>query len=196
MAARAVAGGNAVEIIGRDAAKAKALAGALGGGATVGTAGTAPAGDIVILAVPYASAAPVVAQYGDALAGKVIVDITNPFNPELHRACHPRRQFRRAGDRQGRRRRRTCREGVQHPLRDVLAAGSAEGRPLDVFIAGDDAQAKAQRVSVHLEPRTAPAGRRAAAHGAGTGERGPAGAGPHDPLVKHTNFALGVTILG
>ena len=48
--ARAVEGGNAVEVIGRDAAKAKDLAAALGGGATAGTFGTAPAGDIVILA--------------------------------------------------------------------------------------------------------------------------------------------------
>ena len=39
LAGRALAGGNAVEIIGRDPAKAKALAAALGG-ATVGTAGT------------------------------------------------------------------------------------------------------------------------------------------------------------
>ena len=61
LADRALAGGNAVEVIGRDAAKAKDLAAALGGGATVGTFGAAPAGDIVILAVPYASAAAVVA---------------------------------------------------------------------------------------------------------------------------------------
>ena len=58
--ARAVEGGNAVEVTGRDAAKAKDLAAALGGGATAGTFGTAPAGDIVILAVPYTSAVPVV----------------------------------------------------------------------------------------------------------------------------------------
>jgi predicted dinucleotide-binding enzyme len=32
------------------------------------------------VAVLYANVAPVVAQYGDALAGKVIVDISNPFN--------------------------------------------------------------------------------------------------------------------
>ena len=78
--ARAVQGGNAVEVMGRDAAKAKDLAAALGGGATAGAFGTAPAGDIVILAVPYTGAVPVVAQYGDALAGKVIIDITNPVS--------------------------------------------------------------------------------------------------------------------
>ena len=80
IAARAVQGGNAVELTGRDAAKAKDLAAALGG-ATTGTFGTAPAGDIVILAMPYASAAPAVSQYGDALAGRVIIDISNPFDP-------------------------------------------------------------------------------------------------------------------
>jgi predicted dinucleotide-binding enzyme len=66
LAGRALAGGNAVEIVGRDPVKAKELAAALGG-ATVGMTDTAPAGDIVILAVPYASAATVVSQYGDAL---------------------------------------------------------------------------------------------------------------------------------
>jgi 8-hydroxy-5-deazaflavin:NADPH oxidoreductase len=81
LGALALEGGNAVEVIGRDAAKAADLAGALGVGATTGRIGTAPAGDIVILAVPYDSAAPVVSQYGDALADKVIVDISNPFNP-------------------------------------------------------------------------------------------------------------------
>src|ERR1700730_12949034 len=79
---RGVEAGHAAEVIGRDAAKTKDLAAALGGGATAGTFGTAPAGDIVILAVPYAAAVPVVAQYGDALAGKVIIDISNPFNAD------------------------------------------------------------------------------------------------------------------
>jgi 8-hydroxy-5-deazaflavin:NADPH oxidoreductase len=73
-------GGNTVEVIGRDAAKD--LAAALGDGAAAGMFGSAPAGDIVMLAVPYASAVPVVAQYGDALVGKVIIDITNPMNAD------------------------------------------------------------------------------------------------------------------
>jgi predicted dinucleotide-binding enzyme len=80
--ARAVKGGNDVEVSSRDAAKAETLARTLGGGATAGTFGAAPVGDIVILAVLYAGAVPVVAQYGDALAGKVIVDVTNPFNAD------------------------------------------------------------------------------------------------------------------
>src|ERR1700684_216168 len=82
IAARAVQGGNAVEVTGRDQAKARDLAAALGGGTAAGTFGTAPAGDIVILAVPYTAAVPVVAQYGDALAGKVIIDISNTFTAD------------------------------------------------------------------------------------------------------------------
>ena len=77
----AVAGGNTVEVMGRDQSKADDLAKALGGGATAGTWGAVPAGDIVITALLFASVVPVVAEYADALAGKVcIVDISNPFN--------------------------------------------------------------------------------------------------------------------
>src|SRR3984885_8832312 len=78
----AVAGGNTVEVIGRDQAKAADLAKTLGGSATAGEVGAVPAGDIVIVALKYADVRPVVTQYCDALADKVIVDISNPFNAE------------------------------------------------------------------------------------------------------------------
>ena len=77
----ALKGGKTVEIVGRDAAKSEAQAQALGDGATTGTWGAAPSGDIVILAVLFETAVEVVGQFGDALEGKIIVDITNPFNP-------------------------------------------------------------------------------------------------------------------
>src|SRR5476651_2371343 len=75
--------GHTVEVISRDPAKARALADKLGAGATIGTYGAAPAGDIVILAVPYGGAAAAVADFGNALDGKVIIDITNPVAPDL-----------------------------------------------------------------------------------------------------------------
>jgi predicted dinucleotide-binding enzyme len=78
--ALALGGGNTVEIISRDAAKAGALAGELGDGARTGTWGAAPAGDIVVLAVLFQTAVSVVDRFGDALDGKIIIDITNPFN--------------------------------------------------------------------------------------------------------------------
>jgi NADPH-dependent F420 reductase len=37
-------------------------------------------GDIVVLAVPYPAVADVIAQRGESLAGKVVVDITNPLD--------------------------------------------------------------------------------------------------------------------
>jgi len=144
--ALAVKGGNAVEVIGRDQAKAKDLAAALGDGATAGTWGVAPTGDIVILAVLYANAVPVVTRYGDALAGKIIVDITNPFNASvtgmaiaddtsvaqmIAKAAPTSAQVVKA---------------FNTLFREVLAAGD----PVDVFIAGDDAQAKAS-VSAFIE---------------------------------------------
>ena len=77
----AVAGGNTVEVIGRDQPKAAELAKTLGGDTTAGEFGAVPAGDIVIVALGYANVVPVVIQYGDALAGKVVVDLCNPVNP-------------------------------------------------------------------------------------------------------------------
>jgi hypothetical protein len=49
----AVAGGNTVEVMGRDRSKAENLAKTLGEGAATGAWGAVPAGDIVILALLY-----------------------------------------------------------------------------------------------------------------------------------------------
>jgi predicted dinucleotide-binding enzyme len=195
LADRALAGGNAVEIIGRDPAKANELAAALDG-ATVGTAGTAPAGDIVILAVPYASAAAVVSEYGDALRGKVIIDITNPVTPDFKGFVTPE------GSSGAQEIAKAAPAGA-HVVKafntlfsNVLKVGSAEGRPLDVFIAGDDAQAKAHVSkfieSLGLHPMDAgPLPMARALENAGLLELA-----LMTHVVKHTNFALGVTILG
>lgn len=37
-------------------------------------------GDIVVLAVPYPALASIAKQYGDQLAGKTVIDITNPLD--------------------------------------------------------------------------------------------------------------------
>jgi 8-hydroxy-5-deazaflavin:NADPH oxidoreductase len=39
-------------------------------------------GDIVVLAVPYPAVADIIAERGEQLAGKIVVDITNPLNFE------------------------------------------------------------------------------------------------------------------
>ncbi|MEE4591047.1 NADPH-dependent F420 reductase [Streptomyces sp. DSM 41524] len=194
LADRALAGGNAVEIIGRDPAKATELAAALGG-ATVGTAGAAPAGDIVILAVPYGSAAAVVSEYGDALHGKVIIDITNPVSPDFQGFVTP------DGSSGAQEIAKAAPAGA-HVVKafntlfsHVLAAGPAQGRLLDAFIAGDDTQAKA-RVSAFIESlglRPMDIGQLPMARALENVGLLQLGLVAHS--VKHTNFFLGVSIL-
>lgn len=152
IAARAVAGGNAVELIGRDAGKAEELAAALGGGATVGTFGATPVGDVVVLAVPYASAAAVAARYGDALAGKVIIDISNTFNADATALVTP-------DGTSGAQEIAAAVPAGAHVVKafnTVFGHVLAQGGRLDVFLAGDDAPAKARVVafiqSLELRP--------------------------------------------
>jgi len=137
--ALAVAGGNTVEVIGRDRAKAADLAKALGGSATTGEFGAVPVGDIVIVALLYANVVPVVTQYGDALAGKVIVDISNPFNATADGLAIPddtsiAQEVAKAAP---------ASASVVKAFNTIFGVVLAQGRPLDVFIAGDDARAKA-----------------------------------------------------
>ena len=195
LAGRALAGGNAVEIIGRDPAKAKEFAGALDG-ATVGTAGAAPAGDMVVLAVPYAGAAAVVSEYGDALRDKVIIDITNPITPDFQGFVTP------DGSSGAQEIAKAAPAGAQVVkafnalFSHVLAAGPAEGQTLDVFIAGDDAQAKA-RVSAFIESlglRPMDTGELPMARALENVALLQLGLVTHS--VKHTDFSLGVSILG
>ncbi len=135
----AVAGGNTVEVIGRDQSKSADLAKDLGGSATSGEFGAVPAGDIVIVALLHADVVPVVAKYGDALAGKVIIDISNPFNSDADGLAIPddtsvAQQVAKAAP---------ASASVVKAFNTIFGVVLAQGRPLDVFIAGDDASAKA-----------------------------------------------------
>jgi predicted dinucleotide-binding enzyme len=125
---RAVAGGNAVEIMGRDRAKAADLAQTLGGGTTTGEWGAALAGDIVILALLYDGVVPAVAHYGEALAGKVVVDISN-LQRHVRRAGQPRGDLDRAASRHGGPGERQAGEGVQHRLSPGPREGPARHLP-------------------------------------------------------------------
>jgi predicted dinucleotide-binding enzyme len=137
-AARAAAGGSTVEIIGRDQSKAATLAKALGSGAATGERGAVPAGDIVIVGLLADAVVPAITQFGDALAGKVIIDISNPFNSAAGGLTH-------SGETS------VAQEAAKAPpasasvvkafntiFRHVLETGQPS-----VFLAGDDAQAKA-----------------------------------------------------
>jgi predicted dinucleotide-binding enzyme len=144
IATRALAGGLTVEILGQDAAKAKELAAELGTGVTFGTTADAPQGAIVVLAVPFDAAKSVVSTYGEALAGKTIVDITNPVNFETFdslvvepgtSAAEEIARLAPAGA--------NVVKAFNTTFAGTLVAGESGGQPLDVFIAGDNADATA-----------------------------------------------------
>ncbi|GIL26215.1 NADPH-dependent F420 reductase [Actinocatenispora comari] len=187
---RAVAGGNAVEIMGRDRARAADLAQTLGGGTTTGEWGAAPAGDIVILALLYDGVVPVVAHYGEALAGKVVIDISNPFNATFDGLVH--REETSIAQQAATVAPKSAKlvKAFNTVFRQVLE----KGRP-DIFLAGDDAQAK-KDVAVFVESlglRPLDAGGLTMAHwleGAGVVTVGLANHG-----VGNLDFSLGVTEL-
>jgi predicted dinucleotide-binding enzyme len=143
---RAAKAGHTVEVISRDAAKARALADKLAAGAVTGSYGAAPAGDIVILAVPYSGAAAVVAEYGKALDGKVIIDITNPVSSDATGLVTP-------GGSSGAQEIAKVAPASAHVVKafnTLFGPVLAQRDRLDAFIAADDAQAKA-RVSTFIE---------------------------------------------
>ena len=143
---RAAQHGHTIELMSRNTAKAQALADQIGNGATVGTFGTRPAGDIVIVAVLYAGAVEVVAHYGDALSGKILVDITNPFNADVTGLVTT------AGDSMSQQIAAAAPEGthVVKAFNSILHDVLAQDKPVDVFFAGDGAEGKA-RVAAFLE---------------------------------------------
>jgi 8-hydroxy-5-deazaflavin:NADPH oxidoreductase len=136
---RASKHGHTIELMSRDAAKAQALADQIGNGATVGTFGARPAGEIVILAVLYAGAVEVVASYGDALSGKILVDITNPFNADASGVVTT------PGNSVSDQIAAAAPEGahVVKGLNTIFGGVIAEDKPVDVFFAGDGTEAKA-----------------------------------------------------
>jgi predicted dinucleotide-binding enzyme len=116
IATRVLAGGHAVTLLGTDAGKAEALASELDGDVRTG-------------------------RSGDPLAGKVVVDITNPVDPDTYAPL-------------------TIEEGsvaaqiaakvpgtrvvkaFNTTFAGTLVEGAVAGQPLDVFLAGDDEAAK------------------------------------------------------
>jgi 8-hydroxy-5-deazaflavin:NADPH oxidoreductase len=143
---RAAQHGHTIELISRAPAKAQALADQIGHGASVGTFGAPPAGDIVILAVLYAGAVDVIAKYGDALAGKILVDITNPFNADASGVVTT------PGNSVSQQIAAVAPESahVVKAFNTIFGGVIAEDKPLDAFFAGDDDEAKT-RVSAFLE---------------------------------------------
>ena len=142
IATRALEGGHGVTLLGTERAKAEALAAELPGQARAGAVGDPLNGDVVVLAVWYQAVPDVLARYGDQLDGKVVVDITNPVDPETYapltvEAGSVAQEI--AGTVPGAR----VVKAFNTTFAGTLAEGQVAGTPLDVFLASDDEGAKA-----------------------------------------------------
>jgi predicted dinucleotide-binding enzyme len=138
---RAVAGGNDVQILDRDGAKAAALAKELGA-ASSSTLGDTITGDIVVLALYYEPAKSVAAQYSDALNGKIVVEISNPIDMTNFAGLVVPADSSAAQEIAGIVPSATVVKAFNTTFAGTLVAGEVDGQPLDVWIAGDDAEAK------------------------------------------------------
>jgi predicted dinucleotide-binding enzyme len=104
--------------------------------------GTPVTGDVVILAVPFPAVADVITQRGEQLAGRIVVDITNPLDfetfdslvvsPDSSAAAEIATALPQSG----------VLKAFNTTFAGTLAAGTVGSLPTTVLIAGDDADAK------------------------------------------------------
>jgi predicted dinucleotide-binding enzyme len=142
IATRALAGGNAVTLLGHAPGKAEALAGELSGDVRAGTVGDPISGDVVVLAVWYQALDDILGRYGDQLDGKTVVDITNPVDLDTYAPLTVD-----AGSAAQEIARKAPGAKVVKAFNTTFAGslvdGQVAGEPLDVFVASDDDDAKA-----------------------------------------------------
>ncbi|HWJ52625.1 MAG TPA: NAD(P)-binding domain-containing protein [Propionibacteriaceae bacterium] len=120
------------------------------GGATVDHITTADqgagivTGDIVILAVPYPALQEIVRAYGDQLAGKTVVDITNPVNFETFDSLTVPADSSATAELAAALPLSKVLKAFNTTFATALATKTLGPNPTTVLIAGDDAAAKAE----------------------------------------------------
>ena len=142
LSAAAVAAGHDVAVSATSRESAEDAAAAAGARAAADNADAVNGAEVVVLAIPHAAVAVVAEELGAALAGKVVVDTSNPLNDSYSDLVT-------VGT--------SSAEELQRQLPDasVIKAFNTNfasrhgnptegGAPLDAFIAGDDAKAKAK----------------------------------------------------
>jgi predicted dinucleotide-binding enzyme len=143
IATRLLAGRHEITLLGHEAGEGERLGRELGGSVGAGTVGDPIRDDVVVLAIPYEAVGPVVQQYGDTLSGKVVVDITNPVDWQtLDGLVTPSGSS--AAEEISKSTPEDARvvKAFNTTFAGTLAEGRVAGQPLDVYIAGDDDEAK------------------------------------------------------
>jgi 8-hydroxy-5-deazaflavin:NADPH oxidoreductase len=137
---RAVAGGHEVEIVDRDPAEAKKLADELG--ATAVEPDGRIGGEVVVVAIWYPGTLAAAEQYGDQLGGKVVVDICNPVDTSSFEGLVTSPDSSAAEDLARAAPEARVVKAFNTTFAGTLVAGEAAGQQLDVFLAGEDDDAK------------------------------------------------------
>jgi predicted dinucleotide-binding enzyme len=134
--------GHQVVLAAHDVAKAAEAASAIGALAEGSAALAAGTADVVVIAVPFGAVASVAAEIAPVIAGRVVVDATNPIKPDysgLATGDGPSGAERLAAALPGAR--------VVKAFNTVFAANQgnpgAQGMTLDALYATDDAEARA-----------------------------------------------------
>ena len=99
-------------------------------------------GDIVVLAVPYPALEGIVDARRDQLAGKVVVDITNPLNFETYDSLPVPADGSAAAELAAALPDAKVVKAFNTNFAATLAAGSVGDQPTTVLVAGDDEDAK------------------------------------------------------
>jgi len=147
---RAVAGGHSVTFVGKTLESAQAAAEEVKASAKQGAQASAAnlkdvaLGDVVVLAVWYGSNIEIAKQLGARLKRKTVVDIANPLNSTYDGlATAPNsssaEDVAKAVDSEAK-----VVKAFNTTYAGTLLAGEVDGEPLDVFIAGDDEDAKSK----------------------------------------------------
>ncbi len=137
------AAGHTVSVTARDVAKAASVASQYANVKAVPAAGAAEGQDVVILATGYGDSVPALQSVGN-LQGKVVVDITNPLTADymgltLGHSTSAAEEIAKSVPGA------TLVKAFNTVLAQVLGQGPtlADGSQVTVFVAGDDAAAKA-----------------------------------------------------
>lgn len=138
---RVVAGGHSLTIYDRDVAKAQALATSLGGGSTSAPLSGAIEGDVVIFALPYNTIPEVITSHADSLAGKILVDISNPVNFETFELIPPAGSSGAEEIAKNLPKGATLVKAFNTTFAGTLVQGNVDGKKLDVYVASDNADA-------------------------------------------------------
>ncbi|MCK9792450.1 NAD(P)-binding domain-containing protein [Isoptericola sp. 4D.3] len=139
IAGLALAGGNDVQVVARDVAKAAAVDAAV----TATAFGEPLTGEIVVLALPYPALDDVVSTYGDRLAGRTVVDLTNPLDFATFDALVVPADSSAAAGLAEKLPGATVLKAFNTNFAATLVTGAVGSVPTSVLVAGDDAPAKA-----------------------------------------------------